>query len=116
MVRQLILLEEAFQAISMGGCDGEIAEEVACTLQGCYLPENKYSMEVLDFSRYSMIRGEKRQDLEYSFHEHSLKFTDIKTGHGEYNAIIVSASEDRTCKRQGSSVASEVELERLKSE
>ncbi|XP_073022121.1 protein ROOT INITIATION DEFECTIVE 3-like isoform X2 [Primulina eburnea] len=43
-------------------------------------------------------REEARSLYEYSFHEHSLKVTDIKTGHGGCNAIIVSASEDRTCK------------------
>lgn len=43
-------------------------------------------------------REEARHLYEYSFHEHSLKVTDIKTGYGKGNAIIVSASEDRTCK------------------
>ncbi|KAL0360839.1 UNVERIFIED_CONTAM: protein ROOT INITIATION defective [Sesamum radiatum] len=36
--------------------------------------------------------------FEYSFHEHSLRVTDVKTGYGGSNAIILSASEDRTCK------------------
>ncbi|KAK6160695.1 hypothetical protein DH2020_004076 [Rehmannia glutinosa] len=43
-------------------------------------------------------REEARHLFEYSFHEHSLRVTDVKTGYGGSNAIIVSASEDRTCK------------------
>ncbi|CAK9177021.1 unnamed protein product [Ilex paraguariensis] len=43
-------------------------------------------------------RHEARHLYEYSFSEHSLKVTDIATGYGGCNAIIVSASEDRTCK------------------
>ncbi|KAL0360843.1 UNVERIFIED_CONTAM: protein ROOT INITIATION defective [Sesamum radiatum] len=43
-------------------------------------------------------REEKKHLFEYSFHEHSLRVTDVKTGYGGSNAIIVSASEDRTCK------------------
>ncbi|KAH6824676.1 Transducin/WD40 repeat-like superfamily protein [Perilla frutescens var. hirtella] len=43
-------------------------------------------------------REEARNLFEYSFHEHSLRVTDVKTGYGGCNAIIVSASEDRTCK------------------
>ncbi|OMO74731.1 hypothetical protein COLO4_26530 [Corchorus olitorius] len=35
---------------------------------------------------------------EYSFTEHTLRVTDIVIGYGGGNAIIVSASEDRTCK------------------
>ncbi|GFP91721.1 protein root initiation defective 3 [Phtheirospermum japonicum] len=43
-------------------------------------------------------REEARHLFEYSFQEHSLRVTDVKTGYGGSNAIIVSASEDRTCK------------------
>ncbi|XP_073126614.1 protein ROOT INITIATION DEFECTIVE 3 [Henckelia pumila] len=43
-------------------------------------------------------REEARSLYEYNFHEHSLKVTAIKIGHGGCNAIVVSASEDRTCK------------------
>ncbi|XP_047329978.1 protein ROOT INITIATION DEFECTIVE 3-like [Impatiens glandulifera] len=35
---------------------------------------------------------------EYSFYDHSLAITDIVVGHGGCNSIIVSASEDKTCK------------------
>ncbi|GER51347.1 transducin/WD40 repeat-like superfamily protein [Striga asiatica] len=45
-----------------------------------------------------MRRKDARHLFEYSFHEHSLRVTDVKTGYGGSNAIIVSASEDRTCK------------------
>ncbi|EPS65018.1 hypothetical protein M569_09761, partial [Genlisea aurea] len=42
---------------------------------------------------------DKSMDLyEHSFHHHSLKVTDVKSGHGFSNAVIVSSSEDRTCK------------------
>ena len=34
----------------------------------------------------------------YNFAEHTLRVTDIAMGHGGPNAIIISASEDRTCK------------------
>ncbi|XP_039115754.1 protein ROOT INITIATION DEFECTIVE 3-like [Dioscorea cayenensis subsp. rotundata] len=34
----------------------------------------------------------------YSFSEHSLRVTDVVSGHGFCNSIIVSSSEDRTCK------------------
>ncbi|KAK4492119.1 hypothetical protein RD792_002916 [Penstemon davidsonii] len=43
-------------------------------------------------------RAEAKHLFEYSFNEHSLRVTDVKTGYGGCNAIIVSASEDRTCK------------------
>ncbi|CAA0814350.1 Protein ROOT INITIATION DEFECTIVE 3 [Striga hermonthica] len=43
-------------------------------------------------------REDARHLFEYSFHEHSLRVTDVKTGYGGSNAIIVSVSEDRTCK------------------
>ncbi|XP_059636428.1 protein ROOT INITIATION DEFECTIVE 3 [Cornus florida] len=43
-------------------------------------------------------REEARHLYEYSFTEHTLRVTDIVTGYGGSNAIIVSASEDRTCK------------------
>jgi pre-rRNA-processing protein IPI3 len=38
------------------------------------------------------------QLYEHSFQEHTLRVTDIVTGYGGGNAIIISASEDRTCK------------------
>ncbi|URD73798.1 WD repeat-containing protein 18-like [Musa troglodytarum] len=34
----------------------------------------------------------------YSFSEHALRVTDVVTGHGLCNSIIISSSEDRTCK------------------
>lgn len=43
-------------------------------------------------------RDEARYLYEYSFSEHTLRVTDIVTSYGGCNAIIVSASEDRTCK------------------
>ncbi|XP_060199419.1 protein ROOT INITIATION DEFECTIVE 3 [Lycium barbarum] len=45
-----------------------------------------------------VLRGKAKQPYEYSFSEHSLKVTDVVIGYGGANAIIVSASEDRTCK------------------
>ncbi|XP_016449551.1 protein ROOT INITIATION DEFECTIVE 3-like [Nicotiana tabacum] len=45
-----------------------------------------------------LLRDKARQPYEYSFSEHSLKVTDVVTGYGGANAIVVSASEDRTCK------------------
>ncbi|PSR99780.1 Protein ROOT INITIATION DEFECTIVE like [Actinidia chinensis var. chinensis] len=45
-----------------------------------------------------MRREQARHLYEYSFSEHTLRVTDIATGYGGCNAIIVSASEDRTCK------------------
>ncbi|XP_047975725.1 protein ROOT INITIATION DEFECTIVE 3 [Salvia hispanica] len=51
------------------------------------------------FLIFDAVRREETRNLfEYSFHEHSLRVTDVKTGYGGCNAIIVSASEDRTCK------------------
>ncbi|GAB4845533.1 hypothetical protein Ancab_038938 [Ancistrocladus abbreviatus] len=41
---------------------------------------------------------EARHLYEHSFSEHTLPVTDVVTGYGGSNAIIVSASEDRTCK------------------
>ncbi|KAI3506112.1 hypothetical protein L1887_28468 [Cichorium endivia] len=50
-----------------------------------------------------MIFDEERQQraghlYEYSFSGHTLPVTDIVTGYGGSNAIILSASQDRTCK------------------
>lgn len=50
-----------------------------------------------------MIFDEERQQRAghlylYSFSEHALPVTDIVTGYGGSNAIILSASQDRTCK------------------
>ncbi|KAL7245223.1 hypothetical protein ACSBR2_000527 [Camellia fascicularis] len=45
-----------------------------------------------------MRREQARHIYEYSFSEHTLRVTDIASGYGGCNAIIVSASEDRTCK------------------
>lgn len=45
------------------------------------------------------VRREESGHLyEYSFSEHTLPVTDVVTGYGGCNAIIVSASQDRTCK------------------
>lgn len=46
----------------------------------------------------NLWREKAKNIYEYSFSEHSLKVTDIVTGYGGCNAIIVTASEDRTCK------------------
>ncbi|KAL5558834.1 hypothetical protein UlMin_035045 [Ulmus minor] len=43
-------------------------------------------------------RRERSHLYEHSFSEHNLCVTDIVAGYGGCNAIIVSASEDRTCK------------------
>ncbi|KAL3514483.1 hypothetical protein ACH5RR_027200 [Cinchona calisaya] len=43
-------------------------------------------------------REEAKYLYEYSFSEHTLKVTDLVTGYGGCSAIIVSSSEDRTCK------------------
>ncbi|KAA8528526.1 hypothetical protein F0562_035881 [Nyssa sinensis] len=45
-----------------------------------------------------MRREEANHLYEYSFSEHALRVTDIVIGYGGCNAILVSASEDRTCK------------------
>ncbi|KAJ1435393.1 WD40/YVTN repeat-like-containing domain superfamily [Sesbania bispinosa] len=45
------------------------------------------------------LRSQEAKNLyEYSFSEHTLRVTDVVIGYGGCNAIIVSASEDRTCK------------------
>ncbi|XP_010667550.2 protein ROOT INITIATION DEFECTIVE 3 [Beta vulgaris subsp. vulgaris] len=43
-------------------------------------------------------RKEARHDYVHSFRDHTLRVTDVKSGHGGSNAIIISASEDQTCK------------------
>lgn len=43
-------------------------------------------------------REESRHPYVHSFLEHTLRVTDVKSGHGGSNAVIISASEDRTCK------------------
>ncbi|KAI5563862.1 hypothetical protein POPTR_014G027200v4 [Populus trichocarpa] len=48
------------------------------------------------FDDYQMEQAS--QLYEHSFQEHTLRVTDIVTGYGGGNAIIISASEDRTCK------------------
>ncbi|XP_039023041.1 protein ROOT INITIATION DEFECTIVE 3-like [Hibiscus syriacus] len=51
------------------------------------------------FMIFDDIRKQQASHLyEYSFTEHTLRVTDIVMGYGGGNAIIVSASEDRTCK------------------
>ncbi|KAL8513870.1 hypothetical protein ACS0TY_013112 [Phlomoides rotata] len=54
------------------------------------------------WSLFLIFDDARREDakhlFEYSFNDHSLRVTDVKTGYGGCNAIIVSASEDRTCK------------------
>ncbi|XP_042504555.1 protein ROOT INITIATION DEFECTIVE 3-like isoform X2 [Macadamia integrifolia] len=39
-----------------------------------------------------------KHQYEHGFSEHTLRVTDVISGHGGCNAVIVSASEDRTCK------------------
>lgn len=43
-------------------------------------------------------RKRARHDHVHSFGEHTLRVTDVKSGHGGSNAVIISASEDQTCK------------------
>lgn len=51
------------------------------------------------FMIFDDIRQKEANHLyEHNFSEHTLRVTDIMTGYGGCNAIIVSASEDRTCK------------------
>ncbi|XWS14714.1 hypothetical protein CRYUN_Cryun35bG0032400 [Craigia yunnanensis] len=51
------------------------------------------------FLIFDDVRRQQASHLyEYSFTEHTLRLTDIVMGYGGGNAIIVSASEDRTCK------------------
>lgn len=45
-----------------------------------------------------MRRQEATHLYEHSFTGHALRVTDVVIGYGGSNAIIVSASEDRTCK------------------
>ncbi|XAR61901.1 hypothetical protein NMG60_11016447 [Bertholletia excelsa] len=45
-----------------------------------------------------MRRDQAKHLYEYSFSEHTLRVTDIATGYGGCNAILLSASEDHTCK------------------
>ncbi|ESW11388.1 hypothetical protein PHAVU_008G025800 [Phaseolus vulgaris] len=51
------------------------------------------------FMIFDDFRGQQANNLyEYSFSGHTLRVTDVVIGNGGCNAIIVSASEDRTCK------------------
>ncbi|KAK7340711.1 hypothetical protein VNO77_21421 [Canavalia gladiata] len=51
------------------------------------------------FMIFDDVRSQQANNLyEYSFSEHTLRVTDVVIGYGGCNAIIVSASEDRTCK------------------
>lgn len=43
-------------------------------------------------------RQQRSQLYEHNFKEHTLCVTDVVTGYGGGNAIIVSASLDRTCR------------------
>ncbi|CAH9111160.1 unnamed protein product [Cuscuta epithymum] len=45
-----------------------------------------------------IMRNQAERPFEHSFSEHTLKVTDVVAGSGGGNAIIISASEDRTCK------------------
>lgn len=54
---------------------------------------------ILCFRIVDDLRCQEANNLfEHSFSEHTLRVTDVVIGHGGCNAIIVSASEDRTCK------------------
>ncbi|KAI8032011.1 Protein ROOT INITIATION DEFECTIVE 3 [Camellia lanceoleosa] len=55
-------------------------------------------LKFLNKSCKEFQREQARHIYEYSFSEHTLRVTDIASGYGGCNAIIVSASEDRTCK------------------
>ncbi|RZB53971.1 Protein ROOT INITIATION DEFECTIVE 3 isoform C [Glycine soja] len=51
------------------------------------------------FMIFDDLRNQQASSLyEYSFSEHTLTVTDVVIGNGGCNAIIVSASKDRTCK------------------
>ncbi|KAL2329772.1 hypothetical protein Fmac_017353 [Flemingia macrophylla] len=51
------------------------------------------------FMIFDDLRSKQANNLyEYSFSEHTLPVTDVVIGNGGCNAIIVSSSEDRTCK------------------
>ncbi|KAJ7966607.1 protein ROOT INITIATION DEFECTIVE 3-like [Quillaja saponaria] len=54
------------------------------------------------WSLFMIFDGFQRQEANHlyvhSFSEHTLRVTDVAIGYGGWNAIIVSASEDRTCK------------------
>ncbi|KAH9606021.1 hypothetical protein KSS87_021038 [Heliosperma pusillum] len=51
------------------------------------------------FMMFDDIRREQsRHSYVHSFMQHTSPVTDVKSGHGGSNAVIVSASEDRTCK------------------
>lgn len=59
----------------------------------------KLSSDYIWIRVFDDLRREDAGPLyEHSFSEHTLRVTDIVTGYGGSNAIIVSASEDRTCK------------------
>ena len=54
---------------------------------------------ILWFRIFDDLRCQQASNLyEYSFSEHTLTVTDVVIGNGGCNAIIVSASKDRTCK------------------
>ena len=54
---------------------------------------------VHDFSIFGMGENEVVKDpFIFSFQEHTLRVTDIVSGYGLCNSIIISSSEDRTCK------------------
>lgn len=51
------------------------------------------------FRLFDDLRSRDANNLfEYSFQDHSLRITDVVIGYGGCNAVIVSASDDRTCK------------------
>ncbi|KAL2938262.1 Protein ROOT INITIATION DEFECTIVE 3 [Bienertia sinuspersici] len=51
------------------------------------------------FMMFSEDRRKKaRHDHVHSFRDHTLCVTDVKSGHGGSNAVIISASEDQSCK------------------
>lgn len=56
-------------------------------------------IESLFFRIFDDFRRQQQSELyEHNFREHTLCVTDVVTGYGGGNAIIVSASLDRTCK------------------
>jgi pre-rRNA-processing protein IPI3 len=51
------------------------------------------------FRLFDDLSNQEAKNLyEYSFSEHTMRVTDVVIGYGGSNAIIVSASDDRTCK------------------
>ncbi|CAL9754435.1 unnamed protein product [Musa acuminata subsp. burmannicoides] len=69
---------------------------VACTLSSHRLTLSRTSLANIVSEDGS--RASAGVLYRYSFSEHALRVTDVVTGHGLCNSIIISTSEDRICK------------------